>query len=210
MPEAAKVTRRNDRMCALTKQRMSEERLLRFVADAEGNIVFDLKRRLPGRGVWITASRDALVQAIRQKVFARALRQAVSVDPELPAVVEKAIRQAALGSLAMANKAAQVIVGYTKVEATVRSGKAVALVHASDAAEDGCRKLDGKFLTRANSAADREFVFRCFTSEELSRCLGRDNLVHLALIEGGASRAFIRAARRLRSYADAAQEMADE
>lgn len=189
---------------------MPEKQLLRFVADEQGRIVFDRKCRLPGRGVWITATREALAEAIREKAFARSLRKGVQVDPDLPRKVEAALRDAALASLAMANKAGQAVTGFAKVEAAIVSGGVIALVHARDAGEEGCRKLDAKFLARAHPRAPERAVFRCFSSAELNRFLGRTNVVHVALLEGGASEAFLRAMGRLCNYTAPAPEAADE
>ena len=45
----------NDRMCIVTRARRSPDEMIRFVADPGGEIVPDIKRKLPGRGVWVTA-----------------------------------------------------------------------------------------------------------------------------------------------------------
>ena len=45
------------RKCAASGEAMDEAHLIRFVAGPDGQVVPDLGRKLPGRGVWVTASR---------------------------------------------------------------------------------------------------------------------------------------------------------
>ena len=63
--------------------------------------------------------------------------------------VDRLLAESALGSLALANKAGEVVFGAAKVEEAIAKGRVAALIHASDAAEDGCRKLDGKYRASA-------------------------------------------------------------
>ncbi len=86
---------------------------MRFVLDPENRVVPDIKRKLPGRGVWITGTYDAVAKSVRRKVFARSFRQAVSVTEDLPDIAADLLRRAALQDLAFANKAGLVAAGYT-------------------------------------------------------------------------------------------------
>ena len=45
------------RMCAVSREQRPVDELIRFVLSPQGEVVPDLKRKLPGRGLWITASR---------------------------------------------------------------------------------------------------------------------------------------------------------
>ncbi|MGI9385607.1 MAG: RNA-binding protein [Methyloligellaceae bacterium] len=188
------------RQCAATRERRPVEELLRFVIDPDGRVVPDLKRRLPGRGVWLTASSDVVASAVRQRLFARAFRQAVEVDAALPDLVAGLLAKAALGSLSLANKAGVVILGFDAVDRAISAGGVLALVHALDAAEDGCRKLDGKYLRRLADSEARPVVVRSLNADELSLALGRPNVVHAAVTDSGASANFVAAAERLERF----------
>ena len=48
------------RLCAVSRVHKPPEELIRFVAGPDGAIVPDLARRLPGRGVWVDATREAV------------------------------------------------------------------------------------------------------------------------------------------------------
>lgn len=189
------------RQCAVTRARRPEDELIRFVLDPENRVTPDLQRRLPGRGVWVSASKAAVAQAVARQAFARAFRQTVQAASDLPELVERLLRGSALQALAMANKAGQVISGFTKVEKAVIAGEAAVLIHASDAAPDGCRKLDGRLKHAAGGPEPVSRIVRCFNSDELGLALGRSNVIHAALRNGGASERFLTAVKRFLSYA---------
>jgi predicted RNA-binding protein YlxR (DUF448 family) len=184
-----------ERLCIATRQVRPVGELIRFVIGPDGGVVPDLKRRLPGRGVWITARRAAVAEAVRRRLFGRGFKAEVRVSPELPDVVERLLEQSALNALSIAHKAGLVIQGFAKVEAAlVASRPAVAaLVRASDAGEDGGRKLIGAF-GRGNDAVEEGTegkIVKAFTSAQLDLALGRLNVVHAALLAGRASEAFL-------------------
>ena len=193
------------RLCAVTRRVCDPDRLVRFVAGPEGQIVPDIAAKLPGRGVWLTATRAIVLQAVRQKTFARALKREVMADERLPDLVGELMLERVIARLAMTNKAGLVAAGFTKVDRGLERGLVFALLHASDGAADGIRKLDQKFvhilreLGVAEADRDRRTV-RFLTSEELSLAMGRANVVHAGLLVGGASKAFLSEAERLLRY----------
>jgi len=204
-----------ERTCALTREPLTPEDGLRFVAAPDGTIVPDVGRRLPGRGVWLTNSRAVVTTAIRKGSFQRSLKRPVTAPEDLPDRVEQLLVKRVVEALSLANKAGLVTTGFTKVEIAVQRGALAFLLHASDAAEDGVAKLDRKFAAGlANSGAGktevgpgeqsaehlRQHVLDCLTSAELSLAMGRSNVVHAALARGGAATRFSREAERLRRY----------
>ena len=48
------------RMCAVARQVRPIDELIRYVVSPSGEVIPDLKRKLPGRGLWISASRGAV------------------------------------------------------------------------------------------------------------------------------------------------------
>jgi uncharacterized protein len=196
------------RQCAVGRTRGPEDDLLRFVLDPDKRVVPDLKRKLPGRGVWITGLREAVEKAVKQKSFARAFRQPVTVDPDLAETVEGLLRRAALQDLALANKAGCIVAGFTKVEKALAGERRMVLLHAADAAPDGRRKLDR--LVSGNQGAEAEFPPSLigFTSSALSAALGKHNVMHAAITRDGAGRKFIGSALRYLRYAGAYPENA--
>ena len=174
----------NDRMCILSRATMHPDALVRLVAAPDGTVVPDLRRRLPGRGAHVEARRKVVEEVVRKGLLKRALRQDVKAGPELADTVDAALSRSALGSLGMARKAGQVVTGATKVEAAIRGGKAVALLHALDGAPDGIRKLDGAAKAATAGGQKPVPVFGSFSSDEMGLALGGDNAVsytHLTL-----------------------------
>jgi predicted RNA-binding protein YlxR (DUF448 family) len=189
-----------DRFCALTRDLKPVSELVRFVVGPAGEAVPDVKRKLPGRGIWITASRNAIDEAVRRKVFARGFKRDLKVAEDLAGRTESLLARAALDALAIAGKAGLVIAGFAKVEATVNRGGALALIHASEAAEDGKRKLMGA-LQRERASESREItMIDAFSGAELDLALNRSNVVHAALLAGPGSETFLARVARLTRF----------
>ncbi len=182
------------RQCALTRDRRAADELIRFVLDPEGQVVPDLKAKLPGRGVWVTATRAAVEQAAAKRVFARAFAAPVPADPDLAGRVEALLEQAALERLSLAAKAGLVTTGFAKVGEACRRGQVAVLLQASDAAAGGRDKIAAK------AGGQQRATIVDFTSDQLSLALGRSNVIHAALRDGGACDSFLRAVERLQRY----------
>jgi uncharacterized protein len=196
--EAESETGDTVRRCALTRMRLPKQDLIRFILSPSGEIVPDLKERLPGRGVWVTATEDSVAEAAKRNVFARALKGPAKVPPRLAETVGRLLHEGALAALALANKAGEVVFGNAKVEEAVAKSKVAALIHASDAAEDGCRKLDAKF--RATARGKGPAPIRLFSADELGLASGKTNVIHAALIQGGAVAKLLASVSRAERY----------
>jgi predicted RNA-binding protein YlxR (DUF448 family) len=188
------------RRCIVTRAERSPDDLIRFVVDPGGSVVPDLARKLPGRGVWVTADRASVEAAVKANAFAKSLKQPVAVARDLPAAVETLCLKRVLEALSLANKAGLVSTGFEKVEALLESGRAAALLHGADAAADGRRRLDRKFAAIQQDRGQTAAIVDWLTIEQLSLAIGRSNVVHAGLKQGGATQRFLREAERLRRY----------
>jgi predicted RNA-binding protein YlxR (DUF448 family) len=168
----------------------------------QGDIVPDLKRKLPGRGMWISASRKAVAQAVHRHHFSKAFKRNLRVPPTLPSDTETLLVRSVTEALAIATKAGQVLAGFAKVEAALKEGTVAVLIHASDGAQDGIRKLDA--LVRQNERNRDEKpqipVVTALKSAELDLALGRSNVIHAALLAGPASKTFLSRSQVLVRY----------
>src|SRR4051794_12582956 len=183
---ATSVAPGTERTCAVTREAKPVDELIRFVVGPDGSVVADVKRKLPGRGLWVTGTRAAVEQAVKRRVFARGFKRDVRVPSDLPEQVDQLLERSALDALAIAGKAGVVVTGFAKVEAALERGGAVALIHATEAAADGRRKLrkpeaEGRILP----------VIDEFSGERLDLALGRPNVVHAALLAGPGSETFL-------------------
>ena len=183
------------RMCALTRQVRPIDELIRFVVAPTGEVVPDLKRKLPGRGLWISASRSAVADAAKRGIFSKGFRRDIRLPASFADDTERLMVSGAIEALAVAAKAGQVVAGFAKVENALKRGQATALIHASDGAADGIRKLDGLIgrppLTLSEGFGGEFPVLSVLCSAELDLALGRANVIHAALLAGPAGTTFL-------------------
>src|SRR5215212_4550887 len=153
------------RMCAVSRDVLPIDELIRFVVAPSGDVIPDLKRKLPGRGLWVQASRRTVAEAVRRHQFSRGFKRDVRAATTLPADTEGLLEQ----------------------------GRAGALIHASDGAADGIRKLDAIVRQRAENIGDSPGlpIVTALTSAQLDLALGRSNVIHAALLAGPASKTFL-------------------
>ena len=190
------------RMCAVSREVKPVDELIRFVLSPQGEVVPDLKRKLPGRGLWITASRARVAEAVRRNQFGGGFKRDVRAAQTLASDTEKLLVRSAIEALAMAAKAGQVVSGFAKVEEALAGGQATALIHASDGAADGIRKLDAIVGQRGGNRGE-SLVFPIVTelaSAELDLALGRANVIHAALLAGPAGKTFLSRSQILVRY----------
>jgi predicted RNA-binding protein YlxR (DUF448 family) len=177
--------REPERTCIVTRAAAPVDALIRFVVAPDGQVGPALRRRLPGRGIWVTAKADHVEAAEKKRLFARAHGGPVQLEPGLAGRVEKALAEAALAALSLARKAGTAITGFVKVEAALARGDVIALIHATEAAPDGVAKLAAAARRREPHA--RPAVIRSFTVADLDLAFGRSNVIHAALLAGPAS-----------------------
>jgi uncharacterized protein len=199
-----------ERLCAVSGAKRPVADMIRFVVSPDGAAVPDLKRRLPGRGLWVTATRQSLADAVKRKVFARGFKRDVRIERDLVDATECLLERAALDALAMAHKAGKVAIGFGKVEAALAREPVVGLIHAAAASADGSRKL--------NAAAQRRFGpetaglarVETLTSAQLDLAFGRSNVIHAALLAGPESETFLARLARLERFRTGASGSPDK
>lgn len=173
--------------------------MIRFVLGPGDAVVPDIRRKLPGRGVWITTSAALLAEAVKKQAFARGFRKKVVASENLAAEVEALLTKDCLQALSIANKAGLVAAGFGKTEEAIAGGSVAGLIHASDGGADGVRKL-GQGLRRRFGEGDARQRIALFRSDQLDLALGRANVIHAALLPGAASEAFLGRCRKLAMY----------
>ncbi len=188
----------SERRCVATRLTLPAGDMIRFVVGPEGRLTPDIRRKLPGRGVWTALSRAAVEQAVKTKAFGRSLKTQVSVPDALADEIDRLLVRDALQSLAFANKAGLVVTGFGKVEAALGGHSRPAVwIEATDGADDGRRKLTQIVNRRHGAAAGRIPLAECFSSSDLALALGRDLVIHAAIKDGAAAGAFLDRWRRL-------------
>ncbi len=176
---------------------MPENRLIRFAAAPDGTIVPDVAAKLPGRGMWVEASRAAITTAVEKKLFARAAKTNVIAASDLPARTEILLVARMTGDLGMARRSGALVLGFDNVQRQLEGPKPPkALVEAFDGSKDGKRKL----YAAAHRLELKCVVIETLTSAELGLALGRENVIHAAVQPGGLADRLIFDAERLSGF----------
>jgi hypothetical protein len=183
------------RRCVATGEVRADCDLIRFVVDPDGNLFPDVAARAPGRGVWVSANREAVQLAARKGGFSRGLKQAIRPPEGLDQLVEAALEKRVLDFLGMARRAGQVVTGFDQVDAALRKARPAWRIEASDGATDGRRKLDG--LARVWGAIP---VAGCLSGAQIGMAFGRDTVIHALLPPGRLADAFGVEVRRLAGF----------
>lgn len=196
----------SERTCIVSGAKGAPEAMLRFVVAPDGSVVPDIRRKLPGRGVWTRLSAEAVRLAAQKQAFSRAFRLRADAPATLSADVDGLLEQDALQSLSMANKAGLVATGAFKTESAIENGDVAGLIEAGDGAPDGARKLARALHAKFGESAATIPVVDAFSSEHLGLALGKANVIHAALKSGAPTSAFLARVERLRRYRESGQD----
>ncbi len=188
-----------ERTCIVTRAKGLPGDMIRFVVGPGAIVVPDIRRKLPGRGVWVTARAGLVAEAVKRRAFSHGFKVKVVASESLAAEIEALLTKDCLQALSLASKAAQVVSGFAKVEEAIASGAVAGLVHAAECGADGRRKLGQSLRRRYGDERARPRV-ELFRSGQLDLALGRPNVIHAALIEGPASEGFLERCRKLTLY----------
>ena len=192
-----------ERKCILSGTHAARDDLIRLALGPDGQVAPDVRARAPGRGAWIGVDRPTLEAAQAKGKLRGALARAfktndVAAPADLGDRIEQALRQAALDRLGLEARAGHLVTGSEKIDLAARRGEVQLLIHAADASEDGCRKLDQAWRV-GGSAPGRGLVFP-EGSTLLSWALGRDNVVHVAIVDRAAAARVLHAIERWRAF----------
>lgn len=179
---------------------MPEKLLIRFVAGPGGVVTPDVARRLPGRGMWVSARREAVDLATKRGAFARSAKTKLISPADLSDQVERLLHRRLLDGLGLARRAGDLTYGFDKVEAAIMAGRTTWLIEASDSAADGRRKLSqaaDRVLRERGVAPKRIGVF---SGEELSLALGQGNVIHVAFLVGRGAKSWTEDVERLAGF----------
>lgn len=195
-----------ERLCALTREVKPIADLIRFAVSPDGEVVPDTDAKAEGRGVWISLGLTQVAEAQRKKAFARSLKADVKVPDDLAGLTRRRLEERYTSALSLARKAGQLLTGATKVKTAIEAGEVIALLSATDAAEDGRNKLLGSLKGYTKAAEEAGLNpgetphFELLDSGQMGLALGIENVIHAALTKGGAAQAAVKRARILARY----------
>jgi hypothetical protein len=170
------MEKETERKCIATGELRPVREMLRFVKAYDNSLVPDLNKKLEGRGVYVSNSRQALSKALAKNLFSKSLHQHLKIREDLVETVERILFRKGLDSLNLARKAGALVSGFEKVKEKILNNKVAFLIEAVDAGQDGADKL-------ATLAKDLE-VLKIYTGADLDKALNKTNVVHIAVLKG--------------------------
>ena len=186
----------NPRTCIATREEKPVDEMIRFVLDGNDTIVPDIKRNLPGRGVWLTNGRSFVRTAIEKSLFERGFKKPLARDTDLVERVDEVMSNSAKGLLSLSRKAGVLVPGRNNVEKTLLDGKAAMIINATDANPDSKQRIQS-LVKRTEPSIE---VFELFESEELDGICGVANTMHLAIVKSGIAEKAKDMMEKLRAY----------
>jgi len=167
---------------SITTGRIADEsRLVRFVLDPASTVVPDIGADLPGRGAWVEASRSSIEEAVKKKLFNRAFKQTVVVEPGLADRVEAHLRAKVLSLIGLARKSGDLEVGLHNVLKALAKSNEGLLFAAYDGSLRSRNEVKDQLARSAapGNRADTPHLVEVFSRSELGLALGRDSVVHV-------------------------------
>ena len=163
------------RKCIVSGEVKEKSELLRFV-DEQGHLVPDFQKKLKGKGIYVTNSKQMLQKAVEKKLFTKAAKRQLKEESEIVEIVENLMRKRGLDFLNLARKAGVAISGFEKVSEKLKQNKVAFIMQAKDAGEDGKKKI-------ASLLKDTPIFDNLYAIEELDAALNRINTVHVAFLK---------------------------
>ncbi|MFD1340860.1 RNA-binding protein [Litorisediminicola beolgyonensis] len=180
-----------ERKCIATGEVQPASGLIRFVVAPDGALAPDLAGKLPGRGIWVSATRTAIDRAESKKLFARAARQPVEAPEGLADHLERMLARRVVDLISLARKSGDAVAGYEKVKDMLAKEQATVLIQAEDGSARGKSKLSTPHYGR---------YIGWLTADELGQAFGRETVIHAALGAGGLAKRVVEEAQRLKGF----------
>ncbi len=195
-----------ERKCILSGEHGVRNDLIRLAISPDGVLLPDVRAKAPGRGAWLGVNRATLEAAQAKGKLKGALARAfkgkpLSVPDNLGEMIETALERAFLDRLGLESRAGMLVIGSDRIDEAARRGRVHLLMHAADAGEDGSRKLDQALRVGSDAeGSGLKGLVLPVPRTILAMALGRENVVHVALVDRAAARRVGDALARWRGF----------
>ena len=195
-----------ERKCILTGAHDARYNLIRLAISPDGDLLPDVRAKAPGRGAWIGVDRAMLETAQAKGKLRGALARSfkgkpLNIPDDLGQRIETALERAFLDRLGLESRSGALVLGSDRIEEAARKGRVQLLMHAADAGPDGSRKLDQALrVGRDEEGSGLRGVALPVSRTILAMALGRENVVHIALVDRAAAQRVSHALARWRGF----------
>jgi predicted RNA-binding protein YlxR (DUF448 family) len=167
-PETDACLLTRERRCLVTGEVRPKHELIRFVLGPAQSVVPDLAENLPGRGLWVTASRDIILTAVQKNLFSKAAKAPAVPKSDLADQVASLLHKRCLDFIGLARRSGILILGQPQVEAALKISEIRLLLTANTASQNLAYRCQVREIRR-------------FSRDDLSAALGHANLVYVGL-----------------------------
>jgi len=180
------------RKCIVSGEIKDKSELLRFVVE-QGHLVPDFQKKLKGKGIYVSNSKQVLQEAVNKHLFRKAAKRQLAEEDVIVEIVENLMKKRGFDFLNLARKAGAAVIGFEKVCEKLKQGKVAFLLQAKDAGADGKKKTEAL-------AHDVPVFDELYTIEELDEALCRTNTVHIAFLKGDMSNVAYSEFKRIKTF----------
>jgi len=168
-----------ERKCILEGTVKPTSELLRFV-ELNNELLPDFNKKLPAKGMYVTANKLALQKALDKKLFHKVSRHNLKIAENFMEEITDLVKKNALNSLNLARKSGALLTGFEKVKEAIKKDSVEFIIEANNAGADGKEKM---VLLAKNIE-----IFNLFSIDELDMALNKENTVHVAVLKSNISR----------------------
>ena len=169
------------RSCKSCGKNKTKDELLRIILIKEGKLAFDLKQRLDGRGIYTCYDKNCIIKLFKLKEFKKGLS---STSEEFCNMVLEILNNELCGLIAIGEKSGKLAAGYEKALSSIKSGKALLVLTATDISKEKSKKLFSKVEERIK-------IISFGDKERIGEITGRSAVAYAAFTDIGLSNKFI-------------------
>lgn len=188
------MEKETDRKCIVTGLIKPKDELLRFVKTPDSRLVPDFNKKIEGRGLYVSNSKQALKTAIEKNLFIKSIHLHLKIEDNFLNMVEQLLHKRGLDSINLARKAGALVTGFEKVKEKILKNKVAFLIEAKDAGQDGTEKI--------NAIAKNLEIINIYNVEELDLALDKVNTVHIAVLKSDIAPMVFKNLKRYQTFLD--------
>ncbi|MCA9564977.1 MAG: DUF448 domain-containing protein [Myxococcales bacterium] len=165
------------RTCVGCRGQEEPRALVRIVLGLDGELVVDIRQKLPGRGAYVHPRAECVTLALKREAFRRALKGAhrPATVEELTARMQEGLTRRLLERLGLARRAGAVEIGIEGARRAMREGTARFVLVGSDASEANRRQLVENCGRKGLQTGES------LTGEQLASAVGEDFMTAIAV-----------------------------